>query len=177
MTLEELTFAVSSMAAMYPTRSFDVPATATAWLCFFREHRIEDFARAARACCAKSEHPPTVAELLRELGQSPAGEADQAFRDVLAAMLAAPERRSAILSPRAIEAVRRLGGWRVVGTWTTDTMHYRRREFREVYDAIGSVDVGPRRNQLGQAGRDRGRLSRGPRAVGQLMGGDEDGRS
>lgn len=95
---------------------------------------------ALRALGRTSKWRPSLAEILEILAPDNSEQASAAFASVMAAFIHPPGTRGAKISKAAQEAVRRLGGWGVIGVWKHENMGIHQSAFERVFRE-STVDI------------------------------------
>ena len=87
---------------------------------------------------------PSVAKVLRPFKADAIEQASADFKAVLGVIWRPVGERDEHLSPRAAEAVSRMGGWSVIGQWEQEARHHQMREFGRVWDEVTEADTAKR---------------------------------
>jgi hypothetical protein len=122
--------------------------TARIWGAKLSEYPHSDIMRVLSKFAYTAEWRPALAAIVRALEPDTSEQASAAFASVRSAFIHPPGDRNRRLTPSAQEAVRRLGGWGVIGQWKTSNMGIHQKEFERVYSEINPDRVGQRRALL-----------------------------
>lgn len=132
MTNEETAMCVAFISSSWGNKPLDKVAAGT-WGAELARYPFEQVIATLRALLREQDWRPSLAQILEPL--APASEvksAEAAFETVWGQI----DERPRVVSALEEMAVKRLGGWGVIGNWPIDKRHFHLRDFREVYDDL-----------------------------------------
>lgn len=138
MTDKEIEEAMQFLNDSWPHKPLS-DATEEIWGQELVPYENSDVMRILIGLARTSKFRPVLAEIIGPLSPDTTEQASLAFKKLLSSFLYPPGDREHRLTPATVEAVRRLGGFGIVGIWKHENMGLHQKEFERVYwDAVES---------------------------------------